>query len=217
MDPNLPLLYCVECCIEEEVHRCSHPVGFVSFVPLQLPHLTLRPSPGIKIAYKTFKPACHTHFLTKGITASTSLHLAAMATAFVASPKWFEAFMKAGAPNPFPADMPEAPGPQLEGETDKEYERRHSAWENALLALNPDIGADATRWFGHCVLEEMWAGRPDVLEDQYACEVPVGLEHWTSKGWTRREERRQLFKGILFVSFSQNVVSRLITVLLARD
>jgi hypothetical protein len=164
-------------------------------------------SSGIKLGCKIFNPSIHTHFITKGLTASTSLQFAAMASAYVASPKWFEAFMASGAPLPFPTDMPEAPGAQKEGETDKQFDKRVSMWEMSLLALDPMVGADPSRWFGHCMLEQMWGARPDEMDGKYACEIPAGFKHWTSEGWNKNEARSTLFKGILFISFSQVVSS----------
>ncbi|GAA5998793.1 uncharacterized protein JCM10292_007236 [Rhodotorula paludigena] len=153
---------------------------------------------GIKVAYREFR-AHHTHWIAKSVSPSASAVLAAMRFTPIVSPAWFASLSALGAPPPFPSEVP-GPRPVIEeGEDATAYERRVTRWEKDLLELEPDVGADSERHWGHCALELDWDGTwPAKERDEY---LPAPWEGHEPRLWRRDERRKTLFEGVLVVAF----------------
>ncbi|GAA5887291.1 hypothetical protein JCM6882_002478 [Rhodosporidiobolus microsporus] len=162
---------------------------------------------GVKIAFKTFRPH-HTHFLMKSASPTVHLLRAAVAPAHVVSPTFFTELVARSSCPPRPSEpLPAHPGPPPPAGTDKDgmaaYDKSVALWEKNLLALNEDVGADWSRWWGHSFLEKDWESAwPG--EGEYPPERAAAAKEWDPRRWAREGKRARLFEGCLFVSFRGN-------------
>ncbi|GAA5921422.1 hypothetical protein JCM3775_003041 [Rhodotorula graminis] len=156
---------------------------------------------GIKIAYRDFR-AHHTHLVVKTAAPNATVTLAAMHRAHIVAPTFCDDLFQAGAPKPFPpADhvpvRPEPLAPDAGADDKAAHDRAVVKWERDVLDLEPDVGFDTGRWWGHCLLEQNWAAAwPG--EDAH---VPA---RWDGQDPTRwaipRAERATLFQNVLLVN-----------------
>lgn len=80
-------------------------------------------------------------------------------------------------------------------------------YERELLAIDPDVGSDVPRWWGHSFLEKSWdAAWPPEADPKY---FPVGWGTEEPGIWKRNVARQTIFQNLLLVSFSgsQDAVS----------
>ena len=161
------------------------------------------PAAGIKLGYKTFELNRHTHYLPKALLPGVNIFHAAMSAVPICSPLWLDAFIAAGHVEPVPAYRL-----RWDGNEDR------SKFEDRLLKFKDGVGSDYERWWGHSELEKDWTTRPDPTELLYACgpAKEAVYSSWTWEKWNRDERRKELFEGILLVSFREEgtVVSRLL-------
>ncbi|GAA5860031.1 hypothetical protein JCM8547_003065 [Rhodosporidiobolus lusitaniae] len=166
-------------------------------------YLEIAKSLGFKIAIKEFH-SHHTHYVAKTGIPSALVLKAAMCTAHVVSPAFFTAFADAGRALDRPSEPidspPVAPSAGASKEDQAAYDKALTAWEKNLLALNPDVGADWEKWWGHSYLETNWeASKPDERDYPTAPALDYGIQD--AKNWAPDDKRKSLFDGCLVVSF----------------
>ncbi|GAA5976317.1 hypothetical protein JCM10908_005456 [Rhodotorula pacifica] len=160
----------------------------------------LAKSLGIKVAYGETLPH-HTHYDVKKVTPNKMLLTAAARPVHIVSPTWFEALRIASKPPDRPtAGVPPEPEPQQPGEDTATYDKRVQKYERDLLALDPDVGSDASRWWGHSFLEKDWEAAWPTETDPKYCPAPWNTE--PVGVWKKDERRRTIFRNVLMVSFS---------------
>ncbi|GAA5890585.1 hypothetical protein JCM5296_004305 [Sporobolomyces johnsonii] len=163
---------------------------------------------GIKISFQKAL-AHHTHYLLKSIIPSSNLCVAAMQCLRIVSPAYFtELQLRGHVPDRPPAsELPVHPGPPPPSSSSKEelaaYDKQLSTYEKELLRLEPDVGGDPDRWWGHSALEKNWdAAWPN--EDDYPAQKDKRYPGYEAEGWDRKEARKRLFEGVLVVSFRED-------------
>lgn len=146
----------------------------------------------------------HTHYLVDKVTPSAPFLQATMSLLHPVLPTFFDTFHELAKPpaypDPFP--LPEPPEPPTEEQlaaAPKAYEREMNAWERSLLALNPDVGSDWRRWWGHGAMEVSWGRRP--REEMFLPGKEAGLSQFEPRGWARDGRRRGMFQGVVVVSY----------------
>lgn len=167
---------------------------------------TPKPSPaeGIKVAYGETLDH-HTHYIVKKTTPNKLLLTAAARPVHVVSPTWFDALRIASKPpDPPSGPVPEPPAPRQPGEEAALYDKRVLKYERELLALDPDVGSDVPRWWGHSLLEKNWeAAWPAEADPRY---YPTPWQDDEEPGiWKKNVARRTVFQNRLFASFSGSI------------
>ncbi|GAA5919718.1 hypothetical protein JCM1841_000766 [Sporobolomyces salmonicolor] len=163
---------------------------------------------GIKISFQKAL-AHHTHYLLKSIVPSSNLCVAAMRCLRIVSPAYFtELLLRGHVPDRPPvSELPVHPGPPPPLSSSKEelaaYDKRLLLYEKELLRLEPDVGGDPERWWGHSALEKDWdAALPH--ENDYPAQKDKRYPGYEAEGWDRKEARKRLFEGVLVVSFRED-------------
>lgn len=151
--------------------------------------------------------AHHTHLITKKANTNKNLLVAAMSQAHVVHPDWYGDFKIACQEPPYPSErIPEAPEPRRPGEDAAAYKRRVQKYEDELLAIEPDVGADAPTWWGHSMLEQDWRSAwPSETDEQYRPLRSDGTREPDT--WIPDERRKTLFQGILLANYFGNAES----------
>lgn len=162
---------------------------------LQFLQLTPKIDAGVKVAYRNFLPH-HTHLLTKTLGPSFQLLLAAMRCANVCSPAFFEILHVVGKLDARSAACPHIPPGT--GPVD-------AALEKAILKVDTKAGYDVRRHWGHAFLEDDWGALKPPTDPAFACDVNPEEPAVDTVAWNRNEQRKSLFKNILFVSFRGEV------------
>lgn len=175
--------------------------------PSQHPHLISHPpkQTGVKLSFTPLL-AHHTHLLTARAIPTSSLLLASMSLLPILTPTYFTALYTLLTPPPYPSPPPIAdpPQPSSSDEDPKLSEKRMNAWEKQLLGLNPEVGFDWKRWWGHSAAEEDWERRPDEGDLKWRPKKPSEVElmrFGEVEKWGKDEERRRLFEGVVVVSY----------------
>lgn len=158
---------------------------------------------GIKLAFRTFLPH-HTHLAVKTIKLTASLMTCAMHAGELVSPSYFDALCarsmvvnETSQERPPLDKMPPEPGPDA---GDKE----RSLHERALLQLNPDVGYDWRRWWGHSALERDWSNLPD--PNSFRPEIDPTYPKYTAEGFAPDHRRQTMFANVVIVSYRQNAI-----------
>lgn len=170
---------------------------------------------GVKVAYGETLPH-HTHYLVKRTTPNQPFLTAAVRPLHIVSPTWFNALWMACKPPDRPnVPIPEVPEPQQDGEEDAAYDKRVQKYERELLAIDPDVGSDVPRWWGHSLLEKSWDGSWPPENDPHFFPTSWGTEE--PGIWKRDVSRQTIFRNMLLVSFSgsNDAVSKFSSILRA--
>ncbi|ORY74292.1 hypothetical protein BCR35DRAFT_306746 [Leucosporidium creatinivorum] len=175
---------------------------------------------GVKFSFTPPLPH-HTHLLTARATPSSSLLLASMSLLPILSPTYFTALHTLCTPPPYPSPSPigDPPAQTQEGDDSRALDKKLGAWEKQLLALNPEVGYDWRRWWGHSAVEEDWERRPDEEDEKWRPKQPSEGqfgEYREVEKWAREEGRKKLFEGVVVVSYrglkdSDDLDARLLT------
>lgn len=122
----------------------------------------------------------------------------------IVTPTFFDALHAQTATLPRPPDdqMPLDPGPDA---SDKERQEH----EKALLRLNPDVGFDWKRWWGHSQLESDWNRMPK--PSLYRPPPDPDFPQYTAEGFSPDARRQNLFENVIVISYREQygVVSML--------
>ena len=119
-----------------------------------------------------------------------------MHLARVCNPSYLDEFELRGA---VPQRNPACPSIPPTGEPDTKLTQ-------LILKLDANAGFDVRRYWTHSVLEDDWNALPDVLAEAFEAEVDPDQPLLNTASWNPKQQRKTLFRGIVFLHFRRDTV-----------